>query len=200
MASLRKIILATRNHGKVKEMQALLAGLPVELVSATALPDTPEVEEDAPTLEGNARKKAEALHTHTGLPALADDTGLEVAALDGAPGIHSARYAGLHADDAANRAHLRQALTGQADRRARFRTVVALAEGRQVRFFEGVCEGRIIEEERGAGGFGYDALFVPDGETRTFAEMSAAEKNRISHRGRALHKVAAYLRELLIQD
>ena len=191
-----RLVLATRNPGKVAELRALLADLPVELVSTAEIPGVPEVEEDAPTLEGNARKKAEALHRHTGLPALADDTGLEVDALGGAPGVHSARFAGSDADDAANRTRLLRDLGGAAERRARFRTVLAFAgtDG-EVRYFEGLCEGRIIDAERGEGGFGYDPLFVPDdgpGDL-TFAQMPAEAKNRVSHRGAALRAFAAFL-------
>ena len=191
------IVLATRNPGKIAELRALLADLPVELVSAAEIADAPEVEEDAPTLEGNARKKAQALRLHTGLPALADDTGLEVDALGGAPGVRSARFAGPDADDAANRARLLRDLDGAADRAARFRTVLAFADGEDVRFFEGVCEGRITDTERGEGGFGYDALFQPEGKTRTFAEMPAEAKNAVSHRGRALRAFADFLHERL---
>ena len=192
-----QIVLATRNPGKVAELRALLADLPVELVSAADVEGAPEVEEDAPSLEGNARKKAEALHRHTGLPALADDTGLEVDALGGAPGVHSARFAGPDAADAANRAKLLNDLSGAANRSARFRTVLAFAEGDEMQFFEGVCEGTITEVERGVGGFGYDALFQPDGKTRTFAEMPAEAKNQISHRGRALQQFATFLDDRL---
>jgi XTP/dITP diphosphohydrolase len=194
-----RIILATRNPGKVAELRALLADLPVDLVSAAEVEGAPEVEEDAPTLEGNARKKAAALHAHTGLPALADDTGLEVNTLDGAPGVHSARFAGPDADAEANRARLLRDLGGAADRSARFRTVLAFADGDEVRYFDGVCPGAITEAECGEGGFGYDALFQPEGETRTFAEMPAEAKNAISHRGRALAGFAAYLRRRLAQ-
>ncbi|MFQ5568998.1 MAG: RdgB/HAM1 family non-canonical purine NTP pyrophosphatase [Rhodothermales bacterium] len=189
-----EIVLATHNPGKVAEMRALLAALPVRLIMASDLAGVPEVEEDAPTLEGNAAKKARTLHAHTGLPALADDTGLEVETLGGRPGVRSARYAGPEADDAANRALLRRELDGQANRTAQFRTVIAFAEGSEVRYFEGICTGRILEEERGTGGFGYDALFVPTGEVRTFAELSPAEKNAVSHRGRALRAFAEYMR------
>ena len=192
-----KIVLATRNPGKVAELRALLADLPVELVSAGDLDGAPDVEEDAPTLEGNARKKAEALHRFAGLPALADDTGLEVDALRGAPGVHSARFAGLDADDAANRARLLRDLDGSDDRGARFRTVLAFADGDDVQFFDGICEGQITESERGSEGFGYDALFQPEGETQTFSEMTAEAKNAISHRGRALAQFAAFLRNRL---
>lgn len=202
----RTLVLATRNPGKVAELEERLAPLspgdaPLALRSAATIADAPDVDEDAPTLEGNAEKKARALAAHTGLPALADDTGLEVDALGGAPGVRSARFAGPGADDAANRAQLLALLGARDDRAARFRTVLAYAEppsedapeGR-VHFFEGVCAGRIRTDERGTGGFGYDALFVPDeGDGRTFAEMSTAEKNRISHRGRALDAFAAFL-------
>lgn len=191
------IVLATRNPGKVAELRALLADLPVELVSAAEIADAPDVEEDAPTLEGNARKKAEVLHAHTGLSALADDTGLEVDALGGAPGVRSARFAGPEADDAANRARLLRDLEGASDRSARFRTVLAFADGDDIHSFEGICGGQITESERGEGGFGYDALFQPEGETRTFAEMPAEAKNAVSHRGRALRAFADFLHDRL---
>ena len=194
-----RIVLATRNLGKVAELRALLADLPVELVSAAEIAGAPDVEEDAPTLEGNAEKKARALWKHAGLPSLADDTGLEVDALDGAPGVYSARFAGPEADATANRVRLLADLSGVDDRSARFRTVLAFAESDEVHFFDGVCDGAITTAERGVGGFGYDALFQPDGETRTFAEMPAEAKNRISHRGRALHHFAAFLRKRLSQ-
>ncbi|RMH53600.1 MAG: RdgB/HAM1 family non-canonical purine NTP pyrophosphatase [Bacteroidetes bacterium] len=191
------LVLATRNPGKVREMRALLHDLPVRLHSVADFPDAPDVEEDAPTLEGNARKKAAALHAHTGLPTLADDTGLEVSALGGRPGVHSARFAGPQADDAANRARLRRLMQDQPDRTARFRTVLAFIDGKETQLFEGLCTGRLLTEERGHGGFGYDPLFVPDGETRTFAELSQEEKNRLSHRGHALRAFVAYLRRRL---
>ena len=185
------LVLATRNAGKVAELAHRL-GDRYRLVSAADVPGAPDVDETAATLAGNAMLKAVALLAHTGLPALADDTGLLVGALGGAPGVHSARFAGPDADAAANRARLLRDLDGQADRRARFETVLALADASGVRLFTGVCSGRILDAERGAGGFGYDALFVPDdGDGRPFAEMSTAEKGRISHRARALDAFAA---------
>ncbi len=188
-----RLVLATRNPGKVAELQARLAGLGVELVSAVDL-DAPAVDEDADTLRGNAEKKALALVAHAGLPALADDTGLEVDALDGAPGVFSARFAGPDADDAANRRRLLADLDGAGSRSARFRTVLVYADGAQTTAFDGVCEGVVTEAEEGSGGFGYDALFRPaDGDGRTFAQMTTAEKNRISHRGRALGAFVAWL-------
>lgn len=195
-----EIVLATRNPGKVDEMRALLGDLDVEVRSALDEPDGPEVDEDRPTLEGNALKKARAWNEHTGRAALADDTGLEVEALDGRPGVYSARYAGADATDRDNRRRLLADLEGEAVRTARFRTVVAFVDGDTEQRFEGICAGHIIEEERGTGGFGYDSVFVPDGETRTFAELSAGEKNRISHRGKALRAFAAYLRTKLSRD
>lgn len=194
------LVLATRNPGKVAELHALLGGLPVVLRTPADFAGAPEVEEDAPTLEGNALKKARALHAHTGLPALADDTGLEVDALGGQPGVHAARYAGPAADAAANRAKLLAALAGAAVRSARFRTVLAFVEGAEEHVFEGVCAGEILGEERGAGGFGYDALFRPEGEALTFAEMPAARKNALSHRARALEAFVPFLKAYLARS
>ena len=183
-----KIVLATRNKGKIIEMQALLAAIDVEVCTVSDFPGAPEVEEDLETLEGNALKKARALHAFTGLPALADDTGLEVEALDGRPGVFSARYAGPAEDARANRALLLQELGGIEEREACFRTVIAFVDGNLQNIYEGVCCGSILEQEKGEGGFGYDALFQPKGYEKTFAELSPDEKNSISHRGRALDK------------
>lgn len=193
-----RLVLATRNPGKLAELRALLGGLPVELLAAADLAPGLVVEEDAPTLEANARAKALALRDATGLAALADDTGLEVDALGGRPGVHSARFAGPGADDAANRARLLAEMAAHEHRRARFRTVLAFAppEG-DVVLFEGVCAGTLERAERGLGGFGYDALFVPEGDSRTFAEMTPEEKNALSHRRRALDRFAAFLRAYL---
>lgn len=192
-----RILIATRNPGKLAEFRQILTDLPVEIVSIDELDAPPEVEEDEPTLEGNARKKADTLASHSGLPTLADDTGLEVDALSGAPGVHSARFAGPGADDAANRAKLLVELDGRRDRSARFRTVLAFVEGGSCRLFEGTCEGRIIEAPRGDGGFGYDPLFVPEGSDRTFAELEPEAKNAVSHRGRALRRFSTYLHHRL---
>ena len=192
------LVLATRNPGKVAELAAKLERLPVQLISAADVPEAPDVEEDADTLRGNAQKKARALYEHTDRPSLADDTGLEVDALDGAPGVYSARYAGTDATDQGNRIKLLRALNGVSERAARFRTVLAFADGNGVRFFEGLCEGVITTEEHGTEGFGYDAVFRPaEGDGRTFAEMTKGEKNRISHRGRALDQFVAFLEHAL---
>jgi XTP/dITP diphosphohydrolase len=145
-------------------------------------------------LAGNAEKKAAAYRAAAGLPALADDTGLEVAALDGRPGVHTARFAGPDATPDDNKRKLLDVLDGVDDRRARFRTVVALVDDAgQVHTFEGVCEGTITPAPRGNGGFGYDPLFRPDGHEQTFAEMPPAAKNEISHRRKALDALRQFL-------
>lgn len=191
------VVCASANPGKVAEMATLLA----EVVELLPRPDgLPDVDEHADTLEGNARLKAIAVNDATGLPALADDTGLEVDALGGAPGVRTARFAGERASDAENRAALLAALAGvpQDQRAARFRTVMLLRwpDGREV-LAEGVCEGWIATTERGSRGFGYDAVFVPsDGDGRTFAEMTEADKHARSHRGRAVTALARQLTSL----
>ncbi len=189
------VVLATANPGKVVEIEGLL-GDRVDLVPRPA--DVPDVVEDADTLVGNARLKAVALVTATGLPAVADDTGLEVEALGGAPGVHSARYAGEEGDAVRNVAKLLAELAGRpdpADRRARFRTVALLRwpDGREL-VAEGTVDGTIAPARSGDGGFGYDPVFVPDGAGgRTFAELTLPEKQAISHRGRAFRALAALL-------
>ena len=188
------LVLATGNPGKVDELRALLADLPLTLRPAGDLDAPPDVTEDADTLDGNARKKARAFYEHTGLPALADDTGLEVAALDGGPGVHTARFAGPDATPDDNKRRLLDAMEGVEDRRARFRTVAALVEDDgTTRTFEGICSGTITTEPQGDGGFGYDPLFLPDGRDQTFAEMPPETKNQISHRRKALDAVRQFL-------
>jgi XTP/dITP diphosphohydrolase len=190
-----RLVLATANPGKVVEIEGLL-GERVELVPRPA--GVPDVVEDADTLEGNARLKAVALVAATGLPAVADDTGLEVETLGGAPGVRSARYAGEEGDAVRNVAKLLAELAARpdpADRRARFRTValVRWPDGREL-VAEGLVEGTIAFERAGDGGFGYDPVFVPDGAGgRTFAELTLAEKQAISHRGRAFRALADLL-------
>ncbi len=186
-----RVVIASKNPDKIEEVREVLAGLGVEVVDGGDWSDVPETAE---TLEGNALLKARAVAAATGLAAVADDTGLEVAALGGAPGVRSARYSGERATYASNRAKLLAELAGVADRRARFRTVVALVtpDGGEV-VAEGAVDGVITAGERGDNGFGYDALFEVDG--RTFAEMTAAEKHAVSHRARALRALAEGLRE-----
>ena len=188
----RQLVAATANPHKLMEIAAIL-GSAVELLPRPA--DLGEIVEDGDTLEDNARLKAVAVCGHTGRAAVADDTGLEVVALGGAPGVRSARYAGAHADDADNRARLLFELRGVADRSARFRTVavVVFPDGREL-LAEGTITGTIAGALRGDGGFGYDPVFIPDGgDGRTFAEMSPGEKNAVSHRGRAFRALAAQL-------
>lgn len=195
-----RVVLATANPDKAAEIGPLLSGFEV-VPRPTALAD---VDETADTLEGNARLKAEAVAAFSGELAVADDTGLEVDALGGRPGVWSARYAGEGATYADNVAKLLAELDGVAvaDRRARFRTVVVARtpDGREI-VAEGIVDGRIAVAGRGAGGFGYDALFVPDdGDSRTFAEMTTEEKGAISHRGRAFRTLAGPLAVLCAQD
>ncbi|MBO5350869.1 MAG: non-canonical purine NTP diphosphatase [Alistipes sp.] len=187
-----KIIFATNNAHKLSEVQAVL-GDSFELVTPRMCGVEEDIPETAATLEGNASQKSHYLYEKTGLDCFADDTGLEVEALGGEPGVHSARYATDGHDFAANNRLLLKNLEGKENRRARFRTVISLIEGGEEHLFEGIVEGRIIDHESGEEGFGYDPLFVPDGFDRTFAEMTAEEKNAVSHRGRAVRKLVAYL-------
>jgi XTP/dITP diphosphohydrolase len=192
--TLPMLVSASANPHKVAEIASILDGL-VELVPRPA--DVADVVEDAGTLEGNARLKAAAICAATGMAAVSDDTGLFVDALDGAPGVDTAYYAGPDATYAENRAKLLAALAGVADRRCRFRTVVMVVwpDGTELAV-DGVCEGAIATEERGERGFGFDPLFIPDdGDGRTFSEMSEAEKNTMSHRGRAFHALVQALSE-----
>jgi XTP/dITP diphosphohydrolase len=187
-----RLVCASANPHKVAEIAAIL-GAVVELVPRP--PGVPDVVEDADTLVGNARLKAVAIAAAAGDAAVADDTGLEVAALDGRPGVWTARFAGEGATDAENRAQLLSELAGITDRRARFRTValVAWPDGTEL-VADGTCEGTIAVAERGGRGFGYDSLFVPDdGDGRTFAEMTEDDKHAISHRGRAFRTLLAAL-------
>ena len=189
-----KILFATNNVHKLAEVQAVL-GDAYTLVTPRDCGVTEEIPEEQETLEGNASQKAHYLHDRTGLDCFADDTGLEVEALGGAPGVHSARYATDGHDFAANNRLLLKNLEGVENRRARFRTVISLIIGGEEHLFEGIVEGRILDHETGHEGFGFDPLFVPDGSDRSFAEMSAEEKNTVSHRGRAVRKLAAWLHE-----
>ena len=190
-----KILFATNNAHKLSEVSEVL-GDGFRLLTPRDCGVTEEIPETQPTLEGNALQKARYLHERTGLDCFADDTGLEVAALGGAPGVRSAGYATDGHDFAANNRLLLKNLEGTTDRRARFRTVIALILNGEEHLFEGIVEGRIIDAERGAEGFGYDPLFIPDGGDKTFAEMSAEEKNAVSHRGRAVRRLAAYLHSI----
>lgn len=193
-----RLLVATRNAHKLAEIRAILDWPGVVLAGADELPGLPEVEEDATTFEGNALKKARTLRDASGLLTLADDSGLEVDALGGAPGVYSARYAGEPTDHAANNRKLLAALEGVDNRSARFRCVLALAspDGRDWTV-SGAVEGRIALSPSGDAGFGYDPLFIPDGYDLPFAAMPAEVKNSISHRARALSAAATAWRDLL---
>jgi len=207
---MRPLVFATRNPGKLVELRQLLPGIAVLGVDEAAARlgrAIPEVDEDADTFAGNAAKKAREVSRATGFPALADDSGLEVDALDGAPGVWSARYAGPGADDAANNARLLEALRDvpPARRTARFRSVLALADiagplRDTVITADGTCEGVVLDAPRGTGGFGYDPLFLVPELGQTFAELGVGTKGELSHRARAMQaikpRLLAYLREL----
>ncbi len=194
MSKPESVFLASGNKHKIEELRQVLAPLGIDLKSVLDFSDAEEVDEDQPDLEGNAMKKASFWHRKTGLPSLADDTGLEVDALGGAPGVYSARYAGEKAtyDDNVNK--LLSELEGKKDRSAQFRTVVAYVTEDEEQIFEGICRGEIIQEKKGDKGFGYDPVFMPDGYEKTFAELSSTEKNKISHRGIAVRKFIDFLK------
>lgn len=187
-----KIVFATNNAHKLAEVRAVL-GEGFELVTLREVGITEDIPETGATLEENASQKARYVYERTGLDCFADDTGLEVEALNGAPGVRSARYATDGHDFAANNRKLLDELQGEDNRRARFRTVISLIRGGEEQRVEGVVRGSIALSEAGCGGFGYDPLFIPEGYDVTFAEMSANEKNSISHRGRAVAELVKVL-------
>lgn len=191
----KTILLASGNPHKIEELRQVLNPLGIDLKSTRDFGDAEDVIEDKPDLEGNALKKARYWHQFSGLPSLADDTGLDVDALNGAPGVYSARYAGEGATYNDNVNKLLKELSGKGNRSARFRTVVAFVTDDGEYLFEGICGGEIISEKRGDKGFGYDPVFVPEGYTQTFAELSSDEKNKISHRGRAVEKFIKFISE-----
>jgi XTP/dITP diphosphohydrolase len=190
------ITIATGNRGKIREITEILAQYSnLSLRGLVEIGFSGTIVEDAPTFAGNALIKARAVHRHTPGPTLADDSGLEVLALGGAPGIYTARYAGEGATDEANWRKLLQAMEGVADRRASFRCALAYidAEGQEF-LFEGFCPGEILLTPRGGLGFGYDPVFLPHGSSHSFAQMAGADKERFSHRGAALKKFSEHLR------
>ena len=192
---MKQIVFATNNKNKLREMREIMDGL-YEVLGLDDIGCHEEIVEDAETLQGNAKIKADFVTNNYHLDCFADDTGLEVEALDGAPGVYSARYAGEHCSYQDNVRKLLAALKGVENRKAAFRTVIALNLDGKSYFFEGRCDGQITLEQRGTEGFGYDPIFQPEGFTETFAEMGHEGKNAISHRGRATQKLIAFLKNL----
>jgi len=197
-----QIVLATHNRGKMKEMSSILAHLPVKLLTLDDFPQIGEIPETGETLKENAFIKAETVHQNTGLPALADDTGLEVEALDGAPGVHSSRYDGETATFEDNCRKMMQEMDGipAEERTARFHTVIAFVSNSGNEWTEGMVEGRILEKKRGDGGFGYDPLFYYPPLKKTFAELNSEQKNNISHRGKALRNFCQILEKRILTN
>ena len=187
-----RICFATNNANKLKEVQRMLNDS-IELVSLQDIGCTEELKETQATLEGNSQQKAEYVYANYGIPVFADDTGLEVVALNNQPGVKSARYAGDQRDNSANIQLLLSKLVDVENRTARFRTVITLITDQEQQQFEGIVEGEIGTNRKGQDGFGYDPVFVPEGYDRTFAEMSMEEKNSISHRGRAVAALVEHL-------
>ena len=192
---MKQLVFATNNAHKLDEVRKIL-GEKFNVLSLKKIGCNDDIAETAETFDGNALIKARYIRDKYGYDCFADDSGLEIDALGGAPGVYSARYAGEAHDSEKNMAKVLEQLQGIENRAARFRTVIALILDGKEHLFEGEITGRIIEERRGAGGFGYDPIFIPDGETRTFAEMDDAQKNGISHRARAVKKLVAFLDSL----
>ena len=192
-----KLIFATHNQHKLKEVQALLS-TSIQLLSLTDINCTQEIPETASTLEGNAKLKADYITKHYGYDCFADDTGLEVESLQGEPGVYSARYSGLDNNAEANMQKLLKNLEGKNNRKAQFRTVIALNLNGKQYLFEGICKGEILTQKQGAQGFGYDPIFKPEGFKKSFAEMTLEEKSEISHRGRAVGELVSFLSSLRV--
>lgn len=193
---MKELVLATNNPHKVEEIRNIL-GSSLCIKTLNELGFFEDIPENSPTLQGNASQKSHFLYDKFGCNCFADDTGLEVVALDGAPGIYSARYAGEAKDPEANMQKLLKELEGKESRKARFRTVISLIWEGQEYFFEGIVEGVILSEKRGEEGFGYDPIFQPDGYDRSFAQLTMQEKNEISHRGRAVQKLLQFLQSVI---
>jgi XTP/dITP diphosphohydrolase len=191
---MKKIVFATNNSHKLAEVKAVLKDF-AEVISLADIGCTDDIPETGTTLEENAILKAQYIFNRYNTDCFADDTGLEVDALDGAPGVYSARYAGIEQNAAANMKKLLEKLKNIKNRKARFKTVIALIQNRQIYCFEGQIEGYIIDKPKGEAGFGYDPIFVPEGYNKTFAEMGADEKNRISHRAKAVKKLTEFFQK-----
>ncbi len=191
-----ELVFATNNQHKLKELQAIL-GNEFQLLSLKDIGCNEEIPEEQPTLEGNASQKSYFIYERYGYNCFADDTGLEIEALNGEPGVYSARYAGEEKSAEANMEKVLDKMAKINTRNARFRTVVSLILNGEEQLFEGIVEGKIRTEKKGNSGFGYDPIFQPDGFDLTFAEMDLSDKNKISHRGRAVKKLVEYLNELV---
>ena len=196
MSKMEKLVFATNNRHKLEEVSAMTGGT-VKIVRLAEIGCHDDIPETADTFQGNALQKAAYVYEHFGLPCFADDSGLEVDCLEGIPGVLSARYAGEHGNSEANIAKLLDAMKGSENRKADFKTVVALIlpDGK-TEFFEGRVDGVITMEKRGEGGFGYDPIFIPDGYDKTFAELGENIKNKISHRAKAIAALCEYLKRL----
>ncbi len=192
---MKQIVFATNNKNKLREIREIMKGL-YEVLSLDDIGCHEEIVEDADTIEGNAKIKADFVTNNYHVDCFADDTGLEVEALNGAPGVYSARYAGEHCSYQDNVNKMLDAMKGKTNRKAAFRTVIALNLDGKSYTFEGRCDGQILEAQRGTDGFGYDPIFMSDGFNQTFAEMSHDDKNAISHRGRATKQLIAFLKDL----
>lgn len=190
----KKLVVATNNAHKLEEIAAIL-GDEMDLLSLKDIQCYADIPETSDTLEGNARQKALYIYENYGMDCFADDTGLEVEILNGAPGVYSARYAGDGHDSEANMQKLLCELEGKENRKAQFRTAICLLQGGKEYLFEGIVRGEIIQEKRGRAGFGYDPIFVPEGYDQTFAELGNDVKNTISHRARAVEKLCLFLKK-----
>lgn len=190
----QKLVFATHNPNKVEEIQALLPKN-IQILSLNDIDCFTDIPETAKTIEGNALLKANFVKDNFDANCFADDTGLEVEALNGAPGVYSARFAGEKKDDEANIEKLLEELEGKANRKAQFKTVIALKTEDCEILFDGICKGEITTSKKGKNGFGYDSVFQPEGSEKTFAEMEMEEKSRLSHRGKAMRKLLDYLAE-----
>jgi len=197
-----KILLGTNNPNKRKELRDIFGRLmpgKIELLSPSDLNISADVDETGSTLEENAILKAKYFYEASGIPTLAEDTGLEIDSLGGEPGVYSARYSGVHGDDAANRLKVLALLKGIPldERKARFRTVICFYDNNGPSIIEGICAGHICFEERGSNGFGYDRIFIPESWDLTFAEMPSEEKNKVSHRAKAVNKLIDFISEII---
>ena len=190
---MKELVIASNNQGKIREITPMIEN--IRLLSLKDVGFNKDIPEPYQTFEDNARTKAETIYTYCGKNVFADDSGICVNALGGAPGVYSARYAGEPGDDERNLQKLLEELGGKDDRSAYYKAVICLIWNGQTHFFEGICSGRIIDRKRGNGGFGYDPIFMPDGYDMTFAELTLDVKNAISHRGESVRQMAAFLKE-----